>query len=495
MGALDRLIPVLLMVAGPIIVFIESMIMPQFFFYPNFIYALVSGGLVTVFGIVIWPLTDLRIVKDKQRQVVDVVKNHEKITIDELIISTGFEPGTIRLLLYDAVNDEEQRTMIKSRVYMDTGTHAPDKITPSRCPLIFIVFGAGAAGVGLAAGGILALALFVGGGIFLAGILLWPITNYVENRLAKQRVIGAAIAHETVSLLDISSLTGQPVQTVTKHIHAAINDGTLKGTVREGVFVAADKEDAPTPVPERRLMADVPDTPGTTIEGVEVFRGCAAIGGNFEYKVKIQNNTNSLINKVTVTMISYPEDCMTLDGDAIRRIAMIEPGGFRSPQFVLTPTKDCVEGQIVTTVSLLDHLNEVHFVEVEPYVIKSVCDLLEPLEATIEKLEFMLYDMAANSEKITVEKAPDAVFAQAKEYLPNRNFYIIEAKSVVEEGQFRATIRSLAEGKYTHKKVAVRIVISGRADGMKSDILIEALCEEASMLPITIEEISQGLQE
>ncbi|MHA1960465.1 MAG: hypothetical protein ACW99U_09550 [Candidatus Thorarchaeota archaeon] len=494
MGVTDRIVPVTLIVAGPVIAVLLYLMIPGMTLYPGYINALITGGLITVVGIPIWPLTDLRVIKGKERRVVEVVGSQEKITIDELSISTGIEPGTIRLLLYDAMNDADVRDMIKSRVYIDTGSHAPERVTPSRCPILFIVIGAAMAGVGVVVGGLGAFAFLGGGGIGLAGILLFPAVMFVENRLAKQRIIGAAIAHESISVLDISSVTGQPVNIVTRHLYNAMNNDVLKGEIREGVFVSEEKADIPTPVPERKLMAAAaPDTPSTPIEGVDILRGCASVGGNFEYKVKIQNNTESVINKVTVTLFSYPDDCMKLDGEPVRRISLIEPGGFRSPQFILTPTKDCVEGRIIAIVSFLDHQHKFYSVEAKPYVIKSVCDLLEPLDTTLEKLEFMLHDMAANSEKFTLSKTPNAVFLDAQEYLPERNFKIIEAKSFADEGEYRATIRGLAQGKYTQNKVAVRVVIAGPAEGMKSEVLVEALCDDAAMLPITIEEITQGL--
>ena len=83
---------------------------------------------------------------------------------------------------------------------------------------------------------------------------------------------------------------------------------------------------------------------------VKILRGCEIVGGKYEYKAKIQNETDHIINKVTVSIISYPEHCMKLEGKRIKSIAIIEPTGFRSPQFTFVPTKDCVEGDIHATI-------------------------------------------------------------------------------------------------------------------------------------------------
>jgi hypothetical protein len=226
---------------------------------------------------------------------------------------------------------------------------------------------------------------------------------------------------------------------------------------------------------------------------VQVLRGCAPVGGKFEYKVKIVNNSPYVVNNVTVTIIAYPEDCMELPDQTVKKLARIEPGGFRSPQFTFIPTKDCVEGKILASVSYIDHHNELETVEVEPFLIRSVCDLLEPLQTTMEDFELMLGEMSASREEQVVQWNPEVLFMKAEKLLPQRNFHILEAESSAEEGLFRGTIRGLAEGKYTRKKVAVRIVITGPVDAEASKVIVEGLGEDAAMLPTTIDEIAKGI--
>jgi hypothetical protein len=229
-------------------------------------------------------------------------------------------------------------------------------------------------------------------------------------------------------------------------------------------------------------------------EGVHALRGCAAVGGKFEYKVKIINNTEFVITNVIVSIVAFPEDCMEFSGERMKTIGRIEPDAFRSPQFNFTPTKDCVEGHIVATVSYMDYKNNLENVEIEPYVIRSVCDLLEPLESSLEEFEAMLFDMATNSEEIALDKRPDVAFSEALEFLPERNFELISKESSSDEGMFRGSVRGLAEGKYTKKKVAVSIVVSGQTADESATVRVEALGDDPDMLPTTIEEIIEGLK-
>jgi hypothetical protein len=185
---------------------------------------------------------------------------------------------------------------------------------------------------------------------------------------------------------------------------------------------------------------------------------------------------------------------MEFSGERTKTIGRIEPNAFRSPQFVFTPTKDCVEGHIVATVSFMDYENNLGNIEVEPFVIRSVCDLLEPLESSLEEFEALLFDMSTNSEEFTMNRSPNDAFLVATRFLPERNFELISKESGTDEGVFRGSVRGLAEGKYTRKKVAVRIAVSGKTVAENATVLVEALGDDPDMLPTTIEEIVEGLK-
>jgi parallel beta-helix repeat protein len=257
--------------------------------------------------------------------------------------------------------------------------------------------------------------------------------------------------------------------------------------------MASRRRRVPKPPPVAPVVPP-PEEPEEVVGEVQVLRGCAPVGGKFEYKVKIKNETPYVIHSVTVTVVDYPRDCMELDGESTRRLEKIEPGGFRSPQFSFIPTKDCVEGQILSSVSYVDYQNTLESIEVEPMVIRSVCDLLEPMESSLEEFETLLHDMAANSEEITLDRSPKDAFSDVMAFLPERNFEVISSESDSAEEEFNGTVMGLAQGKYTGNKIAVRIVVTGQVAAEDSEVLIEALGDDPDMLPTTIEEIAEGLR-
>jgi hypothetical protein len=231
------------------------------------------------------------------------------------------------------------------------------------------------------------------------------------------------------------------------------------------------------------------------VEAVQVLRGCEVVGGQFEYKVKVMNKSDFIITNVTVSIVAFPEDCLKFSKERTKTINMIEPLGFRSPLFVFAPTKDCVEGKIQAAVSFIDYTGKLCTLEVEPYVIKSVCDLLKPYEATLPQLDLILLDMKTTKKELLVNVSGDVVFERAKALLPSRNFHIVTADEHVEGEMFVGTIRGVAEGKYTGSRVAVKLMISGRVEVQRSNVRVEVLGDNEAMLPITVSELADELQE
>ncbi|MFX1606355.1 MAG: hypothetical protein ACFFDD_10650 [Promethearchaeota archaeon] len=257
-----------------------------------------------------------------------------------------------------------------------------------------------------------------------------------------------------------------------------------------------DKIKPPIEAPEhtRPEVLEVSAAPMAVSDaGVVVLRGCEIVGGKFDFKVKIKNDSGYVITNVTVSIVAYPQDCMELAGDSVKTISRIEVGGFRSPQFTLYPTKDCVQGKVVATVSYIDFMDQLHTVSVEPFLIRSVCDLLLPSKKTSEAFNLVLTGLEKTQQEQTLDWNAQVLFTKAEKILPAKNFHIVDTEERIVGGEFVGTIRGYAEGKYTQKKVAVVILISGPENGRHSCLRVEALGDDVAMLPTTIDELADTM--
>jgi DNA-directed RNA polymerase subunit RPC12/RpoP len=250
--------------------------------------------------------------------------------------------------------------------------------------------------------------------------------------------------------------------------------------------------DAPEPAASETL--EVEAEPIISAEtGVKVMRGCEIVGGKFDYKVKVANNSGYVITNVTVSIVAYPLDCLELAGENVKSISRIEVGGFRSPQFTFYPSKDCVQGKVVATVSYIDFLDQLHTISVEPYLIRSVCDLLQPSKKTSQAFDLILTGLEKTKQEQGLDWNAQVLFTKAEKILPTKNFHVVDTEEHTIGGEFIGTIRGYAEGKYTKNKVAVIIMISGPENGRHSIIKVEALGEDVSMLPTTIDELADTM--
>ncbi|NWF95169.1 MAG: hypothetical protein HXY34_03420 [Candidatus Thorarchaeota archaeon] len=232
---------------------------------------------------------------------------------------------------------------------------------------------------------------------------------------------------------------------------------------------------------------------GDAEEGVHVYRGCEIVGGKFDFKVKVANQSPYVITNVTVSIVAYPQDCMELAGETVKTMSRIEVGGFRSPQFTLYPTKDCVQGKIVATVSFIDFRDQLHTIQVEPLLIRSVCDLLKPTPKTTKDFDLLLSSLEKTGQEQTLEWNARVLFTKAEMILPTKNFHLVDAEERTVGEEFIGTLRGFAEGKYTGKKVAVIILIAGPINGRHSVVKVEALGEDVAMLPTTIDELADTM--
>ncbi|UCE09472.1 MAG: right-handed parallel beta-helix repeat-containing protein, partial [Candidatus Thorarchaeota archaeon] len=232
----------------------------------------------------------------------------------------------------------------------------------------------------------------------------------------------------------------------------------------------------------------VPDTE------VQVLRGAQFVGNRFRYKVKVVNNSPSVITDVTVTISSFPRDSLNLEGDISKIVPKIDPKGFRSPSFEFLPTQDCVKGNIVASVSYVDHSGQVHSMTTEPYTIRAVCDLLSPESITPEDYKLRITEFEHGEASLKVDDwTPEQMHEKTVRILKNTNFYEVESSTTKVGEHTETRIIGWAAGKYTGKNIGVDIIITGRPGVAGATCRVRMSGEDEAMIMPAIDEISQKL--
>ncbi len=299
-------------------------------------------------------------------------------------------------------------------------------------------------------------------------------------------LIGAAAAIVTTSLLVRSS----------SYNRQASGNRQVSQVIRETTVAATT---VPTPsikskgfVAERPVLAfaNVGSKVGETDIGVQAFRGGQIEGLNYIYKIKVKNNTENTITDVSIHVLNYPRDTMTLEGEELRREAKIEPKGFRSLEFKLTPHNDCVEGQLVSVINFMDSKNEIHTLPVEPLEIRSVCDLMGPYEITEENFDKLVGPWASTRVVFNFEgEDPRLLLADVPAILRSKNFFPVNLREFPTETMYNAEVKGIAIGKYTRMKLGIDVIIEANTVLMEGTVICTGLAEDPSMLVACLQEV------
>ncbi|MGV9104038.1 MAG: hypothetical protein ACOC3C_07985, partial [Candidatus Thorarchaeota archaeon] len=222
---------------------------------------------------------------------------------------------------------------------------------------------------------------------------------------------------------------------------------------------------------------------------VFVYDGCEVMGNRFVYSLTIKNNTLYVITNVTSTLVGFPRDCMRLVTDKVKQEPRLGAGELLTEKFILTPSKDCVEGRLICSVSYIDHRDHLNSVRIAPYTITSVCDLLRPLEATSKQMESTFEALVCSDRELQLNWNVEILLDKAKKILPAMNFYLVDVNKKEVGNLIKGQIRGFALGKYTSKRVAVVINLAGEKNQEFTDAKVEVLGDDLAMLPTTMEEL------
>lgn len=227
---------------------------------------------------------------------------------------------------------------------------------------------------------------------------------------------------------------------------------------------------------------------------VKVLRGGEFVGNRFRYKVKVVNDSDFVITDVTVILLSYPRDTLALEDEQTDIITKIEPGGFRSPTFDFLPTEDCVRGEIIASVSYVDHFGDAHSTTTEPYIIRAVCDLLRPETISSEDFTLKLLSLEYGEMAIRVEEwTQEEMHSKTLQILQNSNFFEVTTETDI-VGEFtESKISGWARGLYTGKPLGIQITITGKPEVRGATCKVRMAGEDEAMIMPAIDEITQKL--
>jgi tetratricopeptide (TPR) repeat protein len=193
---------------------------------------------------------------------------------------------------------------------------------------------------------------------------------------------------------------------------------------------------------------------------IEVLRGGDwKIEGDqsvFYYKVKVKNKSQFMINNIQVLLTSTPTSLKT--HKILRNFSNLAPNSFFSPTFKFIATKDCVGDKIEGYISYKDHLGGAKTIQIKPYEIKYVCNLLVPKKIRDNEYEKNTFVMNDFRNSFICEGNIHQTNEYVMKILRKNNFYVLPKDKIDKNTDF-IKIRGYAEGKYDHTDIAMEIAL------------------------------------
>jgi len=129
----------------------------------------------------------------------------------------------------------------------------------------------------------LGLISLAGGGLVILSFFLWPCFCCQGKTKNRDKVIGIASAHDSITISEISKRTGLPVQVVRDTIYDALGKHDLAGKMEGETFIrgkpATTKYTAPTTTREReivKVLVICPYCGAKTEQGLAKCQNCKA---------------------------------------------------------------------------------------------------------------------------------------------------------------------------------------------------------------------------
>ncbi|MHA1641196.1 MAG: WD40 repeat domain-containing protein [Promethearchaeota archaeon] len=221
--------------------------------------------------------------------------------------------------------------------------------------------------------------------------------------------------------------------------------------------------------------------------------GAWKIEGNqsvFYFKVKVKNVSSFIISNIKIILSYIPNG---LDSEKLEStINILKPNALESPTFKLIAKEDCVGDFIQGIIVYLDHLGTQKTIEIKPFKIKYVCNLLRPkpisLEEYYEKVEFMEQDKILINSYLNIDKLESFIERVIREC----NFALIEQIKDLQRENIR-TIQGFAQGIYDKQDVGLSIVLKKVEKG--TNLAIKAMSERGEKILDILRDFSTKLDD
>jgi len=222
--------------------------------------------------------------------------------------------------------------------------------------------------------------------------------------------------------------------------------------------------------------------PLRTTDSVLVINDYTTSEDMLEYGITIENEGDGPVYEVSVKILSYPGECMKAEDDLSQTIESIEPGESGSLVFGFSIYGECVEGEIITSVTLVDDSGEDLSAKSGNVFVRAMFDQFSPHTMTPDEFIRIKSSMKQWNREHVVDAESSEIYISLKQLLKKKNLDIFQDDALERDNTFMGVLAGSAQGRFSGQILIIALTVAGNKGEDISKLRIDTFSENAEIL-------------
>jgi hypothetical protein len=241
------------------------------------------------------------------------------------------------------------------------------------------------------------------------------------------------------------------------------------------------------------ILLETDTIPLRTTDEVLVINNYVTTPVNLEYGLTIRNEGKNPIYSIMVKILAYPLESIQPVNPLSQSIDSIEPGESESLVFYFKVIDECVEGEIITSVNLVDSTGEELSAKSGNVFIRALFEQFTPLKIDSDEFIHLKQKMRHWNREHTLLAEGRYLFESFLSLLETKNFHLFKKDVLERDGTFMGMMAGIAKGKFRNTKLAVSITIVGTIGKNLSKVRIDVFSESSDLLQTAASELFETI--
>ena len=230
------------------------------------------------------------------------------------------------------------------------------------------------------------------------------------------------------------------------------------------------------------LLLESDAIPLRTTDTVLVINEYTTSADMLEYGITIENEGDNPIHEVAVKILAYPGECMQAEDELTQTIETIGPEESGSLIFGFSIYGECIEGEIITSVTLIDDTGEDLSAKAGNVFVRAMFEQFAPHKITPDDFIRMKSDMKQWNREHTVDAEASKIYDALKKLLKKKNLHIFQNETVERQNAFMGVLAGSAKGRFSGNILVVMITVVGNKGDKISKLRIDTFSQNAEIL-------------